>query len=251
MGTKLSWVVQWCSSQASDRNVRVSQVRESSSLRSKSWVRQRCFRHGCLVSRNPAGEGGEPPTRSQSRHWHILSAASCQSTQQRLVGLRGRTSLSAFPSGSQRACVNPRASTFWVAEMVANVNSWSVCQRATWNSKHLIRDQSGLAALCSRFEHGLPLPQRSNIFRTIVQRRFLLNASSKTRSGFLNMQAGSQVPVLLGVGFASMQGVACQRLPVEVSKREFNQAVCNDGTQCRFGRPGPIRPLRAEGKRPL
>ena len=63
-----------------------------------------------------------------------------------------------------------------------------------------------------RFSAGLPFPQSYNVFYTLAQRRFLLNASSIERTGFLNMQ---------------------------ISQKEYDMSVREDGEPCVFGRaPG-------------
>ena len=63
-----------------------------------------------------------------------------------------------------------------------------------------------------RFSAGLPFPQSHNVFYTLAQRRFLLNASSIERTGFLNMQ---------------------------ISQKEYDMSVREDGKPCVFGRaPG-------------
>ena len=63
-----------------------------------------------------------------------------------------------------------------------------------------------------RFSAGLPFPQSHNVFYTLAQRRFLLNASSIERTGFLNMQ---------------------------ISQKEYDMSVREDGEPCVFGRaPG-------------
>lgn len=67
--------------------------------------------------------------------------------------------------------------------------------------------------------HGLPLKQIHNVVRTLMQRRFLLNASSQTRSGFLNVQ---------------------------LTDDEFRLAVRNDKRTCVFARsPGMVVPMTA------
>lgn len=64
-------------------------------------------------------------------------------------------------------------------------------------------------------QYGLPLPQWCNVMRTIAQRRFLLNASSVARTGFLNML---------------------------LSHEEYEVAVRMDGLPCIFGKsPGFMR----------